>query len=44
MTGRKTQEETANEIESIVHSSITGFVDLIDKIKQGINGLRSLAQ
>ena len=44
VTGRRTQEEITNEIESVIHSSTLGYVDLIEKIKMGIQNMRNLAQ
>ena len=34
--GRKTQDETVNEIENIVNSSIVNYTDFVEKIKNGI--------
>ena len=44
VTGRRTQEEITNEIENVIHSSTLGYVDLIEKIKMGIQNMRNLAQ
>ena len=44
VTGRRTQEEITNEIESVIHSSTLSYVDLIEKIKMGIQNMRNLAQ